>query len=211
MTLADARRDVRAAGDQVVVARVADGDRGALEELYGRFAARCFGLARRIVIDDALAQDVVQETFLAAWRQCRYDPARGAVSSWLLTITHHKAVDTVRREQRRRGPQVCLDQVHDLLEAGPGPAESAATTLQRDQVRAALSTLPIEQREVVVLAYYGGYTQAEIAAMRAIPLGTVKTRTLAAMRKLARALPEPDTAAEADGHANPERTRRRSP
>lgn len=209
MTLAEARRNVRAAGDQVVVAKVAEGDRVALEELYGRFAARCYGLARRIVNDDALAQDVVQEAFLAVWRDGRYDPARGAVSSWLLTITHHKAVDTVRREQRRRGLQVCLDQVEDVAAACPDPAESAAATLQRDQVRAALMALTTEQREVVVLAYYGGYAQTEIAAMRAIPLGTVKTRTLAAMRKLGRILPEP--AATADDHANPGRIGRRSP
>ncbi len=175
--------------DDRLAARVADGDAAALEALYDRYGRRCYGLARRIVVDAQLAQDVVQEVFLALWRRGQHDPGRGTVATWLLSITHHRAVDHVRREERRRMHATSLDELRGASDRGPAPEELAWNSLRGDQVRAAMVQLPAEQREVLLLAYYGGYTQTEIASMSGVPLGTVKTRTLAALRKLGHALP----------------------
>jgi RNA polymerase sigma-70 factor (ECF subfamily) len=175
--------------DDEVAARAAAGDAAALEELYGRYGARCYGLARRIVVDAQLAQDVVQDVFLALWRQGRHDPGRGAVATWLLSITHHRAVDRVRKEERRRLHATSLDELRATADRGPSPEELAWRSVRGEAVRAAMANLPAEQREVLLLAYYGGYTQSEIASMSGVPIGTVKTRTLAALRKLAKSLP----------------------
>jgi RNA polymerase sigma-70 factor (ECF subfamily) len=170
--------------DRELIARLAGGDEGALETLYKRYGGPCYGLARRILDDTQLAEDVVQQVFLALWQGSGYDPSRGAVSTWLLSVTHHKAVDAVRRESTRRkrtsGEQVLLE----TAATGPGPEDDAWRLLRAERTRAALKQLPAEQREVLLLAYYGGYTQREIAEMTGLPLGTVKSRTLVAMRKL---------------------------
>lgn len=170
--------------DAALLLRVKHGDEAAVEALYGRYGGPCFSLARRILDDPQLAEDVVQQVFLALWQGSGYDPSRSAVSTWLLSVTHHKAVDAVRRESRRRtrlaGEQVLLE----TAAAGPGPDAAAWATLRAERTRAALRDLPAEQREVLLLAYYGGYTQTEIAGMTGLALGTVKSRTLTAMRKL---------------------------
>jgi RNA polymerase sigma-70 factor (ECF subfamily) len=170
--------------DGELIRRLTAGDEGALEVLYERYGRRCFALARRILDDAQLAEDVVQQVFLALWQGTGYDPARGAVGTWLLSVTHHKAVDSVRRESTRRrrlaGEQVALE----TAAVGPGPDEQAWTALRAERTRDGLRGLPPEQREVLLLAYYGGYTQREIAEMSGLPLGTVKSRTLTAMRKL---------------------------
>ena len=160
-------------------------DARALEELYDRHSSASYGLARRIVGDEQLAQDVVQEVFLAIWRgAANYDGSRGSLSTWLFALTHHKAVDAVRRSQRhsgRRAPEEAL-----TTEADPAPAvdDQAVAAVRRDQVRAALAELPEPQRKALMLAYFGGLSQSEIAQLTGIPLGTVKTRTLAALRRL---------------------------
>ncbi len=170
--------------DGELIRRLASGDEGALEIIYGRYGRPCYALARRILNDPQLAEDVVQQVFLALWQGTGYDPARGAVSTWLLSVTHHKAVDAVRRESTRRR-RLSEDQVMlDLVSASPGPDDEAWATLRAERTREALSILPPEQREVLLIAYYGGYTQREIAEMTGMPLGTVKSRTLAALRKL---------------------------
>ena len=144
-----------------------------------------------MVGDEQLAQDVVQEVFLAIWRGAAiYDGSRGSLSTWLFALTHHKSVDAVRRSQRhsgRRAPEETLNS-----EADPTPAvdEQAMASVRRDQVRAALADLPEPQRKALMLAYFGGYSQSEIAVLTGIPLGTVKTRTLAAMRRLRLVLAE---------------------
>ncbi|MDP9183967.1 MAG: sigma-70 family RNA polymerase sigma factor [Actinomycetota bacterium] len=170
--------------DAALLRRVQAGDEAAVEALYARYGKACFSLARRILDDAQLAEDVVQQVFLALWQGSGYDPGRGAVSTWLLSVTHHKAVDSVRRESRRRtrlaGEQVLLE----TAAAGPGPADLAWEALRAERTRDALRGLSAEQREVLLLAYYGGYTQREIAEMTGLPLGTVKSRTLAAMRNL---------------------------
>ena len=189
--------------DADLLAGMAARDAESLGQLYDRFGRACHALARRVLGDDNLAQDVVQEVFLTVWRDAaRYQPGRGTVASYLLTITHHKAVDLVRREEgvrrRRSGPPELLDSVPS---PAPGPPEHAWESVRRDRVRSAMSDLPDPQREVLALAYFGGYTQSEIATLTGVPLGTVKTRTLAGMRRLRERLAA--LSEEAAAHSGP--------
>jgi RNA polymerase sigma-70 factor (ECF subfamily) len=170
--------------DAELLARVADGDEAALEAVYQRYGGACYRLARRIVGDAQLAEDVVQQVFLVLWQRSSYDPARGAVSTWLLTVTHHKAVDLLRRDKGRRQRLAGEQELLELAATGPGPADAAWAQLRAERTRDALRDLPPEQREVLLLAYYGGYTQSEIADITGLPLGTVKSRTFQAMRRL---------------------------
>jgi RNA polymerase sigma-70 factor (ECF subfamily) len=170
--------------DAALLARVGEGDEAAIEALYQRYGGACFALARRILDDAQLAEDVVQQVFLAMWQGSGYDPRRGAVSTWLLSITHHKAVDSVRKESNRRKRTAGEQTLLEVAAAGPGPDEEAWTRLRAERTRSALRLLPAEQREVLLLAYYGGYTQREIADLTGLPLGTVKSRTLTALRRL---------------------------
>jgi RNA polymerase sigma-70 factor (ECF subfamily) len=167
------------------VARVTEGDGGALEALYGRYGRACYGLARRILTDEQLAQDVVQEVFLTVWRDAdRFDSSRGGFSTWLLSMTHHKAVDAVRREENHRKRRTSSELLDDRAIDGPEVHDEVWSTLRRERVREAMTTLPPPQREALVLAYFGGYTQREIAGITNTPLGTIKTRMLAGMRRL---------------------------
>ncbi|HEX3900029.1 MAG TPA: sigma-70 family RNA polymerase sigma factor [Mycobacteriales bacterium] len=169
--------------DADLVRELATGDEAALEALYGRYGAACYRLAHRILADAHLAEDIVQQVFLALWQGSGYDPSRGALSTWLLGVTHHKAVDMVRREERRKAERLDA-QSAELPSAGPGPEELAWEGLRAERTREALRQLSAEHREVLLLAYYGGYTQSEIADLTGLPLGTVKSRTLHAMRGL---------------------------
>jgi len=171
--------------DRALVARVTEGDGGALEALYGRYGRACYGLARRILTDEQFAQDVVQEVFLAVWRDAaRFDVARGGFSTWLLSMTHHKAVDAVRREENLRKRRVTAEALERREADGPQVHDEVWSLLRRERVREALTTLPDPQREALTLAYFGGYTQREIAGLTSTPLGTVKTRMLAGMKRL---------------------------
>ena len=170
--------------DAALLAQVEDGDERALEALYSRYGGACYGLARRIIGDAQLAEDVIQQVFLALWQKRGYDPARGAVSTWLMSITHHKAVDALRREGRRRAKVLNEQTLIERELDEPGPADQAWLSIRAERTRWALRELGGEHREVLLLAYYGGYTQREIAEMTGIPLGTVKSRTAAAMRRL---------------------------
>jgi len=171
--------------DRALVARVTEGDGGALEALYGRYGRACFGLARRILADEQFAQDVVQEVFLTVWRDAhRFDASRGGFSTWLLSMTHHKAVDAVRREENLRKRRTTSELLEDRKVDGPQVHDEVWSTLRRARVRQAMHTLPEPQKEALVLAYFGGYTQREIAGITNTPLGTVKTRMLAGMRRL---------------------------
>ena len=167
--------------------RLRSGDREAFEALYRRYAPGAYGLAWRVTGQELLAQEVVHDAFLALWRAPEaFDPARGAFRNFFLSLVHHRAVDTVRREVRRRRR---TERAVNLSEppgedVAEGVVEEAWLTVRRKEVREALLALPEEQRKVLEMAYFGGRTQAEIAAELAIPLGTVKTRTLSAMRKL---------------------------
>lgn len=171
--------------DATLVGRVRDGDTGALEALYERYGTPCYSLARRVLADEQLAQDVVQEVFLAVWKDAgRYDASRGGFATWLLSMTHHKSVDVVRREENLRKRQAAATEQAAFTRPDPQPDDQAWAVLRRDHVRAALSRLPERQREALGLAYYGGYTQREIAGLTSSPLGTVKTRMFAGMKAL---------------------------
>jgi RNA polymerase sigma-70 factor (ECF subfamily) len=182
--------DLQDRRDRDLVERVAGGDRSAFAELYRRYSPSAFGLASRILGDQAMAEEVLQEVFLSVWRRAgAYDPGRGSVRSWLFAQVHHRAVDVVRREEaeRRRSHVTVLPDasseggVDDVVEEGWLKA-------RREHVRGALEGLPHEQRQVLELAYYGGLTQTQVAEATGVPLGTVKSRTLAAMRRLKGAL-----------------------
>jgi RNA polymerase sigma factor (sigma-70 family) len=188
-------RPVRRAQDDVadadLLARLRAGERDAVDGLYDRYARPAYALARRILLDDVLAEDVVQEVFLSVWRNpAGFDATRASLSSWLLAMVHHKAVDAVRREEAHRRRR---DRVEEDLAAGEPAAvrdvgEQAEDRVEAQRVRGALRDLPPVQREALALAYYGGYTQREVAALTGVPLGTVKTRMLSGMRKLRAAL-----------------------
>jgi RNA polymerase sigma-70 factor (ECF subfamily) len=168
---------------------IAQRDPAAIEELYDRHGAASYGLARRVVADEQLAQDVVQEVFLAIWRgAATYDGSRGSLSTWLFALTHHKSVDAVRRSQRHSGRRAPEEALSTEADPAPGVDEQAFASVRRDQVRAALAQLPEPQRKALLLAYFGGFSQSEIAQLTGTPLGTVKTRTLAALRRLRAAL-----------------------
>lgn len=150
-----------------------------------QYGAACFSLARRVLRDEHMAQDAVQDAFLTAWRFLdRCDPDRTTARSWLLMLTHHKAVDRVRMEERRRGPAMTADLLETLVDDAPGPDAVAWQRHRAAQVRTSLRRLPSAQREVLVLCYFEGLTQREVAELTDTPLGTVKTRALTALRRL---------------------------
>ena len=173
--------------DADLLRRIRAGDRGAVEEVYQRFRRPAFALARRILADDVLAEDVLQDVFLSLWRDPgAFDRERGTFSAWLMAAVHHKAVDAVRREesQRRRRARAETELGLAAPTATRDVEEEAAGRIVSGRVREALGQLPDAQREALTLAYYGGYTQREVAALTGAPLGTVKTRMLAGMRRL---------------------------
>jgi RNA polymerase sigma-70 factor (ECF subfamily) len=181
-------RSYRGLDDGQLVALVAQRDPGALEALYDRFGKVAYSLARRILADETIAQDVVQEVFLSLWRDAsRFDPAKGSVSTYLLSMTHHRAVDAVRREENLRRHRTS-DEVLEFEASQQDVEAQVEAAERRAQVRGALGQLPAPQREALLLAYFGGYTQQEVANLVGVPLGTVKTRMAAGMRKLKDAL-----------------------
>jgi RNA polymerase sigma factor (sigma-70 family) len=184
--------------DRDVLARVADGEVNALEELYDRYRTMAYSIALRIVGEGSLAEDVVQDAFVGAWRNAgRYLEGRGSVKTWLLSIVHHRAVDAVRR----RRPTVELPEREEAPPAAltlPDVWSEVSGRLDASAVRSALGTLPDPQREALELAYYGGLTQQEIADRTATPLGTVKSRMRLGLLSLRRVLGDA-TAAESAG------------
>jgi RNA polymerase sigma factor (sigma-70 family) len=177
-----ARRDLAHLSDEAVVALTARSDEVALAELYDRYGRAAYGLAVRVLRDEALAEDAVQEAFLAIWRGAsRFIPERAKASTWIMTLVHRRAVDLVRREERRRAdplPEVEPDS------GGPSAADSTWLHLERERVQAALRQLPDQQREALELAYYGGFTQSELAERLGEPLGTIKSRMFAGLARL---------------------------
>jgi RNA polymerase sigma-70 factor, ECF subfamily len=166
-------RAFRRLSDEVLVVLAARSEELALAELYGRYGAIAYGLARRVLGDPSLAEDAVQEGFLAVWcSAARFVPERGQARTWILTLVHRRAVDLVRGGRRReRHPlELAANAVED-----PGD-EALSLVEERERVRRALRGLPQEFREPLVLAYYEGMTQRELAERLGRPLGTIKSR-----------------------------------
>ncbi|HEY7149929.1 MAG TPA: sigma-70 family RNA polymerase sigma factor [Gaiellaceae bacterium] len=167
--------------DEELVEAVARADEDALGELYDRFGRVAYGLAFKILRDASLAEDAVQEAFLQAWRGAgAYQRDRAKAGTWLLTFVHRRAVDLVRREERRR--TVPADSAPEP--SGPGSDETVVARSRGEVVRSALSRLPDEQREAIELAYYGGLTQSELAERLGQPLGTIKSRMFTGLQRL---------------------------
>ena len=180
--MAHAQRSPAVAHDQHLLSLMALGDENAFREFYGRHAKAALGLAGRVLRDRALAEDAVQEAFLAAWRQAGgYREACGKPVAWLLTIVHRRAVDHVRSQQRRFAEPL---ELHEELGMMAAEDEGVAGMPTRSWVRAGLQSLSASDREVLELAYFGGLTQPEIAARLETPLGTVKSRTFLALQRL---------------------------
>jgi RNA polymerase sigma-70 factor (ECF subfamily) len=184
------RRQHAHLSDEALVALVARGDEDALAELYDRVGRIAYGLALRVLRNEQLAEDAVQEGFLAVWRSSgRFVPERAKASTWILTLVHRRAVDLVRRSERRRT---------EPLESAPEPVAGSTEDvawlhLERERVQAALRKLPDQQREAIELAYYGGFTQAELAERLGQPLGTIKSRMFAGLSRLRDLLAEVGT------------------
>ena len=178
------RVDHRQLADADLVSRCAERDDRALAELYDRFGKQAYALALRVVRDSVFAEDAVQEAFLDVWRSAaRFDAARAKVSSWLLTFVHRRAVDIVRREQARPQRSSSIDDAPPQVAA----VNVAAEVESRDRqaaIKRALESLTPAQRDVLQLAYFGGYSQSEIAERLDEPLGTVKSRTHVALSRL---------------------------
>ena len=181
-------RDLAHLSDEALVALVVRGEETALAELYDRFGRIAYGLAFRVVRDRNLAEDAVQEAFLALWRTAaRFIPERAKASTWILTIVHRRAIDVVRREQRRR-----TEQAEEAVEAQDEAASDVVwLRMERERVQAALRALPDQQREALELAYYGGFTQSELAERLGEPLGTIKSRMFTGLNRLRELLTEP--------------------
>jgi len=179
------RRRIRDRSDEELLEAIGAGDEAALAALYDRFGRVAYGVALRVLRDQALAEDAVQEAFLAVWRSAgSYRRERAKPSTWLLTLVHRRAVDLVRREDRRRAER--LDEPPE--DVGVAVPEEAQLRERRAAVQAALGRLPADQRQALELAYYGGYTQSELAEHLGVPLGTVKSRMFAGLSRLRDAL-----------------------
>jgi RNA polymerase sigma factor (sigma-70 family) len=178
-------------GDLDLVLRVRKGDDDAFRSLFDRYAPTAKALAMRVVRHTHLAEEIVQEAFLAVWRNPDgYDEHRGSVRSWLMGTVHHRAVDAVRREesQRRRTEEAVSEGREDQPDHAEQVADEMARPEERRLVRAALDELPNEQRQILEMMYFDGLSQSGIAEKTGLPLGTVKSRTLLGMRRMRVAL-----------------------
>ena len=173
--------DATQLSDEALLEAVARSDEQALKELYDRFGRAAYGLALRVLRDETLAEDAVQEAFLQVWRGASgYRPERAKASTWVLTFVHRRAVDLVRREERRR-----REPIEAAPEpAGPGADETVVARSRREIVQDALNRLPADQRQAIELAYYGGLTQSELAEKLSQPLGTIKSRMFTGLQRL---------------------------
>lgn len=169
--------------DGQLIVRIAGGDRGAFDELHGRYARAVLGLALRRIGDRGRAEDATQDAFVAIWRSARtYDPAKGKGAPWLYAVARNAITDGLRRT-----PEPAAEP-QDGPGREPDPADAAETSWTAWRVHRALEVLPEHERPVIELAYWSGLSQSEIAERLAIPLGTVKTRTRSALARLADAL-----------------------
>jgi RNA polymerase sigma-70 factor (ECF subfamily) len=169
--------------DASVLSGLRDRDEAALARLFDLFGGAVHGVARRLLRDDALAEDVTQEVFLRLWRRPeRFDPARGTLRAFLLRDAHGRSIDLIRSEESRRAREE-QDASRSSAQA-PGPEQEAWEAVRSEKVRAALAALPDLERDSVVLAYFGGLSYREVAQRLGQPEGTTKSRIRAAMQRL---------------------------
>lgn len=185
LTRRSARPDLVSLADEDLMGRVHDGDAPAFEVIFDRHGDAAFSLAYRMCGRRATAEDVVQEAFLSLWRSgARYDRTRGSVRSWILGVVHNRAIDLFRRDSVRTSRDVSDD---GAVERMPAPESTEGEVHRREdasQVRGALRDLPDEQRQVIELAYFGGFSHSQIAEQLQLPAGTVKGRMRLGLTKL---------------------------
>ena len=177
--------------DRQLLSCIARGDKAALEILYTRYATSVYSLTMFMLKQAALAEEVTQDIFLNIWlKASSYKPDRGEARAWIMSITHHKAVDAIRARRRAQAVTESVDsETLDLIPSRQIPTdEEAVQNLERERILDVLATLPAPQREVIMLAYFEGYSQSEMAEKLKQPLGTIKTRVRLAMQKLKAAL-----------------------
>ncbi|MGZ6610782.1 MAG: RNA polymerase sigma factor, partial [Solirubrobacteraceae bacterium] len=195
LSFRSARPDLRELADEDLMPLVHDGDARAFEVVFDRHADAAFSLAYRMCGRRAMAQDIVQDAFLSLWRSgARYDRARGSVRSWVLGVVRNRAIDLFRRETVRTGRDISAEGVVERMPASEDVAVDAERREDARDVRAALSDLPSEQRQVIELAYFGGFSHMQIAEMLEVPAGTVKGRMRLGLTKLRVALGDPSGA-----------------
>jgi RNA polymerase sigma-70 factor, ECF subfamily len=182
---ANSKDKLRKLADEELMELIAGNDAGAFEVVLERHSDAAFSLAYRICGTRSLAEDIAQEAFLSLWRSgARYDRARGSVRTWTLGIVHNRAVDTLRRRSTHERRQISDEGIAETLEAPERTEEQVIEKATSREIRSALSELPTEQRRVIDLAYFGGFTHTEIASMLNTPVGTVKGRMRLGLRKL---------------------------
>ena len=167
-----------------ILSRVAEGDEMAFGELYDQISPRVLGLVRRLLKDFAQSDEVTQEIFLEVWQSAkRYDPNKGSAATWIMTMAHRRAVDRIRSSQSSRDRDTKIG-IRDFETAYDSVSESVAIRIEHERVEKAMSRLTELQRQAVTLAYYGGYSHSEVAALLSVPIGTVKTRLRDGMIRL---------------------------
>lgn len=175
--------------DAELLERIAEGSQDALSELYDRFSSNLLALATRVLHSTEDAEEVLQEVFVHVWNKAdRYDPSRSSASTWLVLITRSRAIDRLRSRKVVERTAVAAHQENPFEHTSPSGARNVLTYERSVRVRREMANLPDEQAQVLRLAFFQGMTQSEISESTGIPLGTVKTRTLLAMKKLRKAL-----------------------
>ena len=177
--------------DEQLITLIAHGERDALEVFYNRYSSSVFSLARYMLREHSLAEEVTQDVFLNLWlKASSFNPERGTPKAWFMSVAHHRIIDKIK--SRKRAVQSTNQVSHEILDlqpsSQPSTEEEAHRNLAREEIIAALASIPQEQREVIMLAYFEGYSQSEIASKLDQPLGTVKTRVRLAMQKLRESL-----------------------
>jgi RNA polymerase sigma-70 factor (ECF subfamily) len=179
------RPSPRDLADEDLMQLVQRAEASAFEVVYDRHAGAAFSLAYRMCGARPLAEEVVQEAFLSIWRSGgRYDRSRGSVRTWILGITHHRAIDALRRGVVQDRHRASDEGIEERFEAGDRTDVEVARREEAAEIRSALEILPPDQRRAIELAYYGGFTQSEIAQMLSVPIGTVKGRMRLGMEKM---------------------------
>jgi len=175
---------VKPATKETLLAQIAGGDQAAFGALYDEVSPRVFGLIRRLLVDHAQSEEVTQEVFLEIWQNAsRYEPTKGGASTWILTMAHRRAIDRIRSSQSGRDRDVKIG-IRDYVSDYDNVADTVETTIEHERVKEAMTQLTELQRQAVSLAYYGGYSHSEVAAMLSVPIGTVKTRLRDGMIRL---------------------------